>query len=159
MKLADQLAQKLNESGDKTLQLFNKLKKEDWQIEVYADGPAWKIHNLLAHFTEVEAAIPRLIKKILTGSAGVKKDFDIDRYNAKHVAELSHLNRSELLEKFEKRRKSTIQMVGSLTENDLDIWGRHPFLGKSQIKDMVKLMVLHIRIHERDILAALEKHR
>ena len=159
MKLADQLAQKIKESGEKTLQLFNNLKEEDWSIEVYSDGPAWKIHNLLAHFTEVEAAIPRLIKEILAGSSGLNKDFDIDRYNAKHMEELSYLSREELLEKFEERRKSTIQMVTRLAEKEFDMWGRHPFLGESQIKDMLKLMFLHIRIHERDIRDAIERQR
>ena len=159
MKLGSQLALKLEESGNKTLKLFNNLKENDWLIEVYSDGPAWKIHNLLAHFTEVEASIPRLITQILAGSSGVAEDFDIDRYNAKYVEELSHLHREELLEKFEKSRELTIQMVIVLTEKELEIWGRHPFLGQSQIKDMVKLMYLHIRIHERDIRNALEAKR
>lgn len=89
MNLANQLALKLEESGKKTIKLFNVLIEEEWLIEVYSDGPAWKIRNLLAHFTEVEAAIPILIREILAGSSGVEKDFDIDRYNAIHVEKVS----------------------------------------------------------------------
>lgn len=49
-------------------------------------------------------------------------------------------------------------MVANLGKDELEIWGRHPFLGDSQIKDMVRLMFLHIRIHERDIRKALEEN-
>ncbi len=158
-KDALKLARKLERSGDKTLALFSKLNEEDWQIQVYFDGPGWNIHNLLAHFTEVEAAIPRLIVKILDGESGVRKDFDIDRYNKKNVEEMSQYSIEDLLVKFENRRNATISMVSSFTTVELNTWGRHPFLGKSQIKDMVKLMFLHVGIHERDIRKALAKSK
>jgi len=158
LNLANQLALKLEESGKITFKLFNALTEEEWFIEVYSDGPAWKIRNLLAHFTEVESAIPTLIREILAGSSGVEQDFDIDRYNAIHVEKVSQLNNGELLNAFEHLRNSTIQMVANLGKDELEIWGRHPFLGHSQIKDMVKLMFLHIRIHERDIRKVLEEN-
>lgn len=154
-KDALKLARKLESSGDKTLALFSKLNEEDWQIQIYFDGPGWNIHNLLAHFTEVEAAIPRLIVRILDGEEGVRKDFDIDRYNKKNVEEMSQYSNEELLLKFERRRNATFNLVSNLTSIELNTWGRHPFLGKSQVKDMLKLMFLHIGIHERDIRKAL----
>ena len=158
MNLPNQLALKLEEGGKKTLKLFNALTDAEWLIEVYSDGPAWKIRNLMAHFTEVESAIPTLIREILAGSSGVETDFDIDQHNAKHVEKVSQLNNGELLKAFEQLRNSTIQMVANIGEDELEIWGRHPFLGESQIKDMVKLMYLHVRIHERDIKKVLEEN-
>lgn len=159
MQLALELAEKLEASGDKTLDLFRGLSDSEWLIEVYSDGPAWNVHNLLAHFVEVEGSIPRLIRRILEGGGGVSGDFDIDRYNAKHVEEVSQQSRDALLQEFAERRKATIQMVRKMDAQDLESRGRHPFLGQSQVKDMLKLMFLHIRIHERDILNVLDRRR
>ena len=155
--LAQELAQTLEEDGRKTAQFFEDMAPEDWDIEVYADGPAWKVHNLLAHFTEVEGSIPRLMRNTLEGGEGVREDFDIDRYNASHVEEMSAYNRDELLAEFKKRREATVELVRRMSDADLNATGRHPFLGESQIKEMVKLMYLHLRIHQRDIRKALKR--
>jgi hypothetical protein len=155
--VAAELASTLKEDGKKTLHFFKDISKKDWQVEVYSDGPAWKVHNLLAHFAEVEGSIPRLMRNILKGGDGVREDFDIDRYNARFTEDMSNMGREELMVEFEKRRKSTVDMVQGMSDDDLLAVGRHPFLGESQIKDMVKLMYIHLRIHQRDILKAISE--
>lgn len=155
--LAQELADSLESEGKKTLEFFQAMKPEQLDVEVYSDGPAWKVHNLLAHFTEVEGSIPRLIRRILEGDPGVPEDFDIDRWNARYTGEMSLHDRDFLLAEFARRRAATVEMVRLLSAADLEKRGRHPFLGVTEVKHMVKLMYVHLQGHQRDIRRALKK--
>jgi hypothetical protein len=115
------------------------------------------VQNLLAHFTEVEGSISELIRSIVGGGSGVSEDFDIDRWNAKHTGEISQQDKDWLLAEFVRRRRTTVEMVTTLTDADLEKRGRHPALGITEVKNMVKLMYIHILGHQRDIKRALKK--
>lgn len=154
---ASLLVPKLERTGLATQDYFQKLSTDEWHIQVYSDGPAWAVHNIFAHLTETEASIPRLIRNIVRGGAGVPEDFDIDRYNKKHVEEVSKLSRQELVAEHILRRNETITLTKQLTEDDFLKIGRHPFLGESQIVEMLKLMMLHSRVHERDVRKTLAR--
>ena len=156
MDLAQQLADTLEDEGRKTVEFFRALAPEQRNLQVYADGQAWKVHNVLAHFTEVEGSISKLIARIVGGGEGVSEDFDIDRWNAKHTAELSTQDQVTLLDEFTQRRAATVEMVRGLSDADLEKRGRHPALGDSQVKDMLRLMYLHLQGHQRDIKRALK---
>jgi hypothetical protein len=158
-KLAQELAVTLEAQGRKTEEFFRSLQPQEWDLQVYADGPAWKVHNLLAHFTEVEGSIPRLMRSILKGGAGVEQGFDIDAWNAEHTGEMSKQDREALLAEFNRRRAATVNLVRAMSAADLERRGRHPFLGDTEIKHMVRLMYIHLQGHQRDIRRVLNKLR
>jgi len=152
---ATRIAKSLEREGQKTLQFFESMGEEDWGVQVYSDGDAWTVQILLAHFTEVEGSIPKLIRRIIGGDPGVPEDFDIDRWNARYTMEMSTHDRDYLMKEFAKRRAETVAMVQGFSDADLEARGRHPFLGPSQVKDMLKLLYVHLQIHQRDIREAL----
>lgn len=156
---AQELAGTLEAEGRKTEEFFRALAPHQWEVQVYADGPAWKVHNLLAHFTEVEGSIPRLMRSILKGGAGVEQGFDIDAWNAAHTSEMSQQDREALLAEFGRRRATTVELVRAMSAADLECRGRHPFLGDTEIKHMIRLMYLHLQGHQRDIRRILNKLR
>ncbi len=155
-ELKEELADSLEAEGKKTLEFFRALAPEQWQHQVYSVGPAWKVHNLLAHFVEVEGSIPRVIRSILEGGEGVVEGFDIDRWNARYTTEMSAHDRDYLLAEFTRRRADTIAMVRAMSAADLEKRGRHPALGVTEIKHMLKLMYIHLQRHQRDIRRALK---
>jgi hypothetical protein len=157
MSAVQKIADTLEREGQKTLVFFDDLSDDQWAVEVYSDGYRWTVHHLLAHFTEVEGSIPRLIKRIVGGDPGVAEDFDIDRWNARYTMEMSAHDRDYLLAEFKSRRAATVAMVRGFNEDDLDASGRHPFLGPAQVKDMLKLMYIHLMQHQRDIRNALNR--
>jgi len=154
--LKEELADSLESEGLKTLEFFRALAPEQWHHQVYSDGPAWKAHDLLAHFVEVEGSIPRLIHSILDGGEGVVKGFDIDRWNARYTTEMSAHDRDYLLAEFARRRVATVAMVRAMSPADLEKRGRHPALGITEIKHMLKLMYIHLQGHQRDIRRAIK---
>ena len=153
--LAEELANSLEAEGTKTIDFFEALSVNGWDYPIYSEGPGWRIHNLLAHFVEVEGSIPKLIRSIVEGGIGVPEDFDIDRWNAKHTGEISARDRSWLLAEFGRRRAATVEMVRGFGDADLEKRGRHPALGVTEVKHMLRLMYIHILGHQRDIKRAL----
>jgi hypothetical protein len=153
---AEELAQSLEVEGRNTIAFFKSLTEDQWELPIYGKGPAWRAHNLLAHFTEVEGSISHLIRQVVDGHPGVPKDFDIDRWNAKHTGEISLRDRVWLLAEFESRRRATVEMVRGLNEGDLEKTGRHPALGITEVKRMIRTMYLHIQGHQRDIKRAMK---
>jgi uncharacterized damage-inducible protein DinB len=154
--LANDLANSLEREGAKTIEFFRALSPDQLNMQVYADGPGWTVHNLLAHFTDVEGMIPRLIRSILSGSEGVQAEFSIDEWNAEHTAEMSAQSSEALISEFANRRAATVAMVRAFTDANLETRGRHPALGVTEVKHMVKLMYIHLQGHQRDIKRVLK---
>jgi len=149
------LAEKLKIEGKKNLEFFRALTPDQWEQQVYSEGASWTVRQVFAHIAEAEKSIPRLITTILEGSPGVPEDFDLDGYNERKVNQLGDISPDELFERFTAHRTATVAMVNKMTPADLEKTGRHPFLGVAPVLEMLKLMVVHINLHQRDIRRAL----
>jgi len=145
------LADRLKSEGDKTIVFFNSLKDENWEITVYTEGSEWTIRNVLAHFVSAEQGFIQLFKDILAGGKGAADDFDIDRYNAKQQELIKDASRQELVKFFQAGRFEMVSLVGSLSIEDLQREGRHPFLGLTTLAEMIKMVYRHNQIHHRDL--------
>ena len=158
MENPNDLAQKLEKEGAKTLSFFQGVAEDNWALPVYSDGAAWTVRQLFAHIVEAEAAIAVLVKGIIGGAAGVPKDFDIDGYNERHVRQVETHSIEELLKLFKERRAETVRMVAAFSEGDLKKRGRHPFLGEADVVEIVRLMYLHVQLHIRDVRKAIRNN-
>lgn len=118
---------------------------------VYSEGSEWTVQNVLAHFVSAEQGFIRLFRDILAGGKGAAEDFDIDRYNAKQQEMVRDVSRQELMHIFKNGRSEMISFVGSLSIEDLQREGRHPFLGLTSLAEMIKMVYRHNQIHHRDL--------
>lgn len=150
------LAERLRKEGEKVIAYFSELSDKQWLTEVYTEGDTWTIRNVLAHFVTSERGLLKLFEQIRQGGSGAAVDFSIDRYNASQQQRTKDLTHKELLEQFSAVRASAIEWVSSLSEEDLIIEGRHPFLGQVQLVEMIKMLYLHNQIHFRDIRKLVE---
>jgi len=146
-----ELAEKLKSEGEKFIAIFAGLTDEQWQTEVYTEGTAWPIRNVLSHFVTAERGLVKLFEQIRQGGAGSSEDFSIDRYNASMQARTRDSTPQELLEQYKSVRADSIAWTSSLSEADLEKQGRHPFLGTTTIREMIKMLYLHNQLHHRDI--------
>lgn len=152
-----ELADKLQSEGERFVEIFSALTDADWQADVYTEGTVWTVRNVLSHFVTSERGLVQLFEQIRLGSAGAPDDFSIDRYNASQQAKTKDASPSELLEQYKSVRADTVTWVSGLQESDLEKTGRHPFLGQTTLREMVKMLYLHNQIHYRDIKKALKK--
>lgn len=145
------LAERMRVEGERTVEFFSALSPDNWGKTVYTDGSCWAVRQVLAHFVSAEAAFGRLIENIQAGGSGAPDDFDIDAYNERKVASLNQVSPPELLQQFDRLRQRNIQTVSGMTQADLLRQGRHPYLGRTELAEIIKLLYRHNQIHQRDI--------
>jgi uncharacterized damage-inducible protein DinB len=151
MSELNDLADKLRTEGEKFFALFAGLTDDQWQMEVYTEGETWTIRNVLSHFVTSERGLVRLFERIRLTGEGASDDFSIDRYNASQQEKTKDLSPQELLEQYKAIRADSIAWTLSLDEADLEKQGRHPFLGMTTLREMIKMLYLHNQIHYRDM--------
>jgi DinB family protein len=150
------LAEKLESEGEKFFAIFAGLTAEQWQTEVYTEDTTWTIRNVLSHFVTSERALIKLFEQIRQGGAGSSEEFSIDRYNASMQARMKDVTPEELLEQYRAIRAESVVWVSGLKESELELRGRHPFLGPTVIREMIKMLYLHNQLHYRDMKRALK---
>jgi len=150
------LAERLTKEGDKVIAYFSTLTDEQWQTEVYTEGDTWTICNVLAHFVTSERGLLKLFQSIREGGLGASEDFSIDHYNARQQEKTRDLMPQELLEQYIDARANTVKWVLGLSQEDLAIEGRHPFMGQVQLVEMLKMLYLHNQLHFRDFRKLVE---
>lgn len=151
-----ELAEKLKSEGEKVVSIFSNLTDDQWQMEVYTEGTTWTIRNVLAHFVTSERGLLKLFEQIRQGGAGTAEDFSIDRYNAAMQARTKDASPQELLDQYKEVRAHAVAWVSGLQESELEINGRHPFLGHTVIREMIKMLYIHNLTHCRDMKKTLK---
>lgn len=156
MSELNELADKLRSEGDKFATLFAGLSDDQWRAEIYTEGETWTTRNVLAHFVTSERGLVKLFEQICLGGAGSPDDFSIDRYNAAQQQKTRDLTPQQLLEQYKEIRENSVAWTLSLSEPDLDKQGKHPFLGMTSLREMIKMLYLHNQIHYRDMKKVLK---
>ena len=151
-----ELSEKLKSEGDRMLSVFSGLRDDQWNQEVYTEGTTWTIRNVLAHFVTSERGLIKLFEQIRQGGAGAAGDFSIDRYNAAMQERTREMTPQELLEQYRQIRANSIEWVSGLNEAELELTGRHPFLGQTVIREMIKMLYIHNMTHIRDMKRTLK---
>lgn len=151
MSETDALAGKLRSEGEKLYTFFEGLTDNQWTVEVYTEDAVWTIRSTLAHLMTAERAFINLFTEILVGGLGVSEDFIIDRYNASQQRKMKEMSPKDLLGQYKLIREEMIKFVFKLTDSDLEKIGRHPYLGVTTLREMIKMIYIHNQIHYRDI--------
>jgi uncharacterized damage-inducible protein DinB len=152
-----ELALKLKSEGEKIAAAFAGLTDDQWNMEVYTEGETWTIRNVLSHFVTSERGLIKLFERIRTTGEGSPDDFSIDRYNAAQQRKTKGLSLQELLEQYREVRSNSVAWVSGLKEEELEIMGRHPFVGMTSLREMIKMLYIHNQMHSRDVNRALKR--
>lgn len=156
MSESTELAEKLKNEGERFIQFFSALTDEQWSAEVYTEGELWTLRNVLSHFVTSERGLVKLFETIRQGGEGSPDDFSIDRYNASQQAKTKELSPVELLEQYREIRANSVTWVSGLKDEELELRGKHPFLGETSIREMVKMLYIHNQTHYRDVRKVLK---
>ena len=151
MSEATDLAAKLRNEGEKLSSFFAGLTAQQWSAEVYTEGSVWTISSILAHLMTAERAFVKLFEDVRQGGPGASEDFSIDRYNARQQEKTHDLTPEEVLERYRSVREQMATWVSGLDDADLERTGRHPFLGITTLREMIKMIYIHNQTHYRDI--------
>jgi uncharacterized damage-inducible protein DinB len=152
------LAAKLRQDGDRLNAYLGSLQETERTAQVYTEDTVWTVRSVLAHLVSAESGFLELFREIQQGGVGVREGFAIDSFNAAEQIRNRQMTWDELLQSFGKNRTRLVDFVASLTPDDLERVGRHPFLGVTSLREMVKLIYIHAQTHLRDVRRALTAH-
>ncbi len=151
MSEAADLAAKLHVEGERLTAFFAGVDDDEWERIVYTEGTVWSVRSILAHLMTAEQAFVRLFEQIRQGGGGVSEDFVIDRYNASQQRKTANMSTGDLRHSYQEARAEMVAWVSGLSDGDLEKRGRHPFLGSTSLRDMIKMVYLHNQMHYRDV--------
>jgi uncharacterized damage-inducible protein DinB len=136
---------------------FAGLSVGQWNTEIYTEGSTWSVRSILAHLMTAERAFVKLFEDIRQGGPGASEDFVIDRYNARQQEKTRELAPDVLLADYRRVREQMIAWVAGLDDAELERTGRHPFLGVTTLREMIKMIYIHNQTHYRDIRRVLRE--
>jgi uncharacterized damage-inducible protein DinB len=145
------LSAKLKSDAERLIARLAALDENGRSAKVYVDGTVWTARDVVAHLVSAERAFLALFRDIQDGGDGVSQDFVIDEFNAREHAKYEEMEWAELLTMFERTRGRMCAMVQAFTIEDLEKRGRHPYLGMTSLREMVKMVYIHSQTHSRDV--------
>ena len=144
--------QKLTQARTNLLNLLNSLTEEQLQVPVISEGQTWTALDIVAHLLENERAMSIHVHKIRNGRETVPAEFDLKQWNAglkERVGTLPSLK--EMLNELAQVRVKTIEVMGSLGEEEWNLEGRHPNQGMITIEQYYETIAGHDTWHTNDI--------
>jgi hypothetical protein len=126
----------------------------DWAAPA-AGYEGWSCHDLLAHLSSSEAALPAIVVSSTQPPRPGAEPFDADRWNRSQVRKRADKDSQELLNEFD---MGTTQLIDVLSDTDLE---KRVTLGAFPgytVRDAMAEMLDHQRHHLDDLRASLHAH-
>lgn len=152
---------KLNAERAKFTESFAHLSREA-MLRPSTDG-AWSIKDLLAHVAMAESVnvqfaqmmlekeSPRQLSELAHEYPDYPGEFELDKFNAWMTERWRARSLDDILAELERIRAKTLAWVAALTPEQLDRQGEHAVWGKQSVRGMLRILVLHDRVHRNDI--------
>lgn len=150
-----ELAARLKAEGAAVIAFFQALPPAAWDLELYHDGATWQVRDVLAHFIAAEQGLQELVEDVAAGGPGAGEDFNVDAYNQSTVSALRSQEPAVLLSQFAMVRERTAALTGALRPDQLENVGRHPYVGRASLDEIIRAIYHHNSLHLRDLRAAL----
>lgn len=127
----------------------------------FLDG--WSARDLLAHVAHAEIVNVKFAKLMLTHDRpaqlqAVAADypdyvgaFELDRFNAYMTEKLRARSFDEAMRTLKETRAATLAWMDTLTPEQLERKGMHAAWGEQNVRGMLRILVLHDKMHARDI--------
>lgn len=155
------LKNKLTLERAKLLDAVNALSLTE-RAEPFLDG--WAVNDLLAHLAHSEAVNVKFAKLMLTRETPVQLQevaadfpdymgpFDLDRFNAYMTDKLRARGYENIMQALNDTRAATLAWMDTLTAEQLERRGVHAAWGDQTVRGMLKILMLHDKMHTQDIL-------
>ncbi len=122
----------------------------------YGDG--WTVRDILTHLWNAEEDHCRVIAVIARGDGDkIPAQFDLDHHNDDRLKARGHLTKADLLAGLRAQRERTEGLFDRMTEEQLEMSGRHPALGEMAVGKIFRIIGIHEKMHAQEIAEALKE--
>ncbi len=152
----EEIVTRLEADAAATADFFKGLTAAQLAAQVYHEGASWTARQVLAHLVTIEQSMQRLFSDMLAGIPDSSRGFDIERFNRSQPRKLDGLGLDELIARFREVRARTVAKIASMSDEDLDREGWHPFHGAGRLERFLRWAYEHAQLHVDDVRRALE---
>lgn len=125
------------------------------ETQVYSDGLAWTVRQVVAHLADAEKGHYNQLTNIAEGRDIIPPDFDIERYNKRVTEKTAEKTIEQSRADLEVIRAQLVDWLNTVDDEKLDRTGRHASLKIMSVHEILKLLYRHERLHTTDIANAL----
>jgi hypothetical protein len=127
-----------------------------WNSQVYSDGAAWTVHQLVVHLAISDRGQTNVVMGIAEGREIVPLDFDLERYNRRSVEKRAETSVDEARAEMTATREQLNAWLDTIDDSVLDMQGRHASLRILSIEQfLLDMMAGHERTHASDMVRVL----
>jgi hypothetical protein len=127
-----------------------------WDAQVYADGAAWTVRQLLTHLAISDRGQTNVVAGIAEGREVVPADFDLERYNQRSVEKRADMTVEQARGELAASREQLHAWLDTIDDAVLDMQGRHASLQILAVERvLLEMMAGHERKHADDIARVL----
>ncbi|GAB4526196.1 MAG: DinB family protein [Anaerolineae bacterium] len=154
---AEKITPKLRATREELLSLIEGL--DEATLTWRPPGGGWNIRDTLAHLIDAERAHRRFVETVLQGRSTRLEGFDLDRWNQEHVARRAGQPIDELLDALQAGRQETLAFIAALPAEAWDRQGEHPALGQVSVRQVIRVIGVHERMHLKEIRYLVEAQK
>lgn len=148
---AGDLIQKLERGLIKSKEIFDALTPEQWGMPIFDEPDSWTMRDLVAHFIATEAVLLQIAQDIAAGGEGTPEGMQLDTWNREQVDRMAGVDLAQLLSRMDASRQKTIDWLQGVDDTILNLEGRHPTLGTTNVEMVVFSIYAHQLLHMREI--------
>jgi len=154
---ADSILLKMQTTRNELLSLVRSL--DQAALTWHPPDGGWSIRDNLAHLADAERAHRRFVQAVLEGRPVHLEGFDLDRWNQEHVARRADQSVDQILEAMDAERRETLAFIQTIPAEAWDKQGDHPALGRVSVKQVIKVIGVHERMHLKEMRRLLKAQR
>jgi hypothetical protein len=125
----------------------------DEQLDVCLPGRDWSIKDTLVHLATNEQLMIQLLQDIANGTnTALAATFDNQKFNDEQVAAGRLKSTDQLVMDLDASYRHLIQVLETLTPEQLNRRGTHPAAGDADVKEFLLAMYAHHEVHTRDVV-------
>ncbi|SNB63965.1 DinB family protein [Thermoflexus hugenholtzii] len=143
----------LDQTRAEVLAIASQLREDDWEKPVQGEGGKWTARQVLAHLAAAEIGQMSRIQRVLAGERYMPEGFNLDVWNERQIQKRENQRVEDILKDLEASRQALLQLLDSLSEEQLDIEGQHAIGAMMTVEQMF----YHLGNHERDHAAELRR--
>jgi uncharacterized protein (TIGR03083 family) len=144
---------KMAETRQELIDVLNGLTEEQFDLPTNNEG--WTVYDLAKHLAGAEGGMEAIAHRILQGHTGVNEGFDLERYNAGNIRRRADKKIPELIEELGQSRIRMLQLLDSVTDEQLNLPGHHPYAGYLDLYGLFVVVYKHERMHIKEIQEAI----
>lgn len=128
---------------------------DETQLVTKQHDSSWSPRNTVAHLIGAELSMLRMAKNWIAGvETKARPDFDLNFFNQRQQEKRAGQSLDELLHDWARVQTELIELMGTVTPEDLEKRGDHPREANTTLQNLFVIMTTHEAEHIHEVMGA-----